>query len=102
MEHFKNDCGQLYLIWLVWLNKSCLFIRTTRENKTFLPQLNLFRRTVAKVGEMGKVVNIFFQKKWAHYYVQVKEKVLKQNLKQKLDRFLLLRNVLILLLKGDV
>ena len=57
---------------------------------------------MAKVGEMGKVENIFFQKKWAHYYVQVKEKVLKQNLKQKLDRFLLLRNVLILLLKGDV
>ena len=35
MQHFKNDCGQLYLILLT--NKSCnLFIRkTTRENKKF-------------------------------------------------------------------
>ena len=39
------------------------FIRkTTKESKTFLPQLHFFQNMVAKVGEMAKVVNLFFKK----------------------------------------
>ena len=58
----ENGCGQLYLA--LEPNTPCMFFmrKTTKENKTFLLQLHFFQNMVTEVGEMAKVVNIFFEK----------------------------------------
>ena len=37
-------------------------IKTTKENKIFLQQLQFFRNMAVEVGEIAKVVDIFFKK----------------------------------------
>ena len=58
----KTAVDDFTLLWNK-INPVGFFLKkSTRENKTFLPQLHFFRNMVGKVGEMAKVINIFFEK----------------------------------------